>query len=383
MTERPLKICLISLYAYKLFRPHDEKVPPFAGSEVQQFQLGRALAQYSPHEVSFMVGDFYASQPRMELLKMGKKKVELYKTVRCGRRIWGWDSLVDCFKLYRAMKKINADVYVLRGGGALTGTMAFLAKRVFNKRFIYSSAHDRDSNGEFFKTHSSPINFLFRYGLRHADFIVCQHGGQQEAFLQNLGLNAVVIRSMYPLPDSIPPRSKRRTILWVSRLVDWKQPDVFVELARRFPHESFVMVTQSASAGFLARHHNIKNLSLVEAANFESMDEYFQRAKVFVNTSISEGFPNTFVQAAKNGTPILSLNVDPDSMLKLHRMGACAKGNFDQLVEELRTLLSTPNGWEECSNHAHRYAKQHHSIQKNLARYLKLFYDALHETRSS
>ena len=48
--------------------------------------------------------------------------------------------------------------------------------------------------------------------------------------------------------------------------------------------------------------------------------------RVFVNSS-TEGFANAFVRAARAGTPVLSLEVNPDGILQGSDFGACADGD--------------------------------------------------------
>ena len=72
----------------------------------------------------------------------------------------------------------------------------------------------------------------------------------------------------------------------------------------RLPAElcTMVMMSDDAHAPLLesvkARASTIPNLRLHENVRWENMGEYFAKAKLFVNTSTHEGFPNTFVEAA-------------------------------------------------------------------------------------
>lgn len=360
-----MKICLISPYSYKLFHPHDKKVLPFSGAEVQQYQLGKALAKDPDFEVDFIVGDFYKEQPKSE--------PHIYKAIKCYKRIFLWDTLQDIWNLSRAMKKINADIYLIRGGGSLAGIIAFLVKKIFKKKFIYSSAHDRDSNLNFFKTHPFYINFLFKYALKNADQVICQHPDQKKAFKKNLGIEATMIRSMYPIPSSKSSHAKRKHILWVSRLADWKQPNYFAELAIKFTKEKFLLITSSDASSFKTQFKNLKNLEVKKEVPFKEINKYFQEAKVFVNTSVFEGFPNTFVQAAKNGTPIISLQVNPEGMLEKYQMGKCAKGNLGELTKDLKEILGNEKLWQKMSKNAYNYAQKNHDINKIVGKYKKIF----------
>ncbi len=371
----PVKVCLVSPWCYQLLHNQKGKTFPFGGSEVQQVELGKALVKRADYRVSFMVGGFYREQPNRECLKLEGRTVWVYKTIACFNRIWGVDSVLDIWRLYSAMKAIDADVYLLRGGGSLAGTVAFLARKVFSKKFIYSSPHDRDSNGEFFKDHSFLINRAFKYGLNNANALICQHQEQEKAFKLNLGLEAHVMKTMYAM-DSAPPTKKPRAyVLWVSRLNSWKRPELFVELVKRFPTQLFLMITNSDSGA-----HNFRkkigahpNLKILEKVPLEKMDTYFKKAKIFVNTSCTEGFPNTFVQAAKNATPILSLTVNPEGMLEKNKMGRSVHDDFDRLVESLTEMLKNKNLWQSMSKNAYNYAQKYHDRDKIVVDYLKIF----------
>ncbi len=373
LSAPPVKICLISPWCYQLLRNRGEGKFPFGGSEVQQVELGKALLKKTNYTVSFMVGGFYRGQPDRECITLEGREVWIYKTIACFNRIWGVDSVLDIWRLYRAMKAINANVYLLRGGGSLAGTVAFLARKVFGKKFIYSSAHDRDSNGEFFKNHSFLINYAFKYGLKNANALICQHRDQQKAFQRNLGLKAHVMNTMYAMGSNPPTPKLRDYVLWVSRLNSWKRPEVFVALAKHFPTRKFLMITNSEAQTFSKKIGTHPTLKILEKVPLEKMDAYFEKAKLFVNTSRTEGFPNTFVQAAKNGTPILSLTVNPEGMLEKNAMGRCAYDDFDRLVEDLAETLKDKNLWRKMSENAYNYARKHHDRDRIVADYVKIF----------
>lgn len=373
-----MNVCLIAPYAYRLFHPNDERILPFGGAEVQQYQLGRELAKDATCAVSFCVGDFFPGQPTLETYEESGRKVTIYKTIAVTHRSPILEGLADFWKLYRAMKKANADIYLIRGGGSLAGKVSFLAQRVLHKKFIYSSAHDRESSGDFFRTHALPVSWLFRYAVRNANTIICQHEGQRLAFSQTLNRQAVVLRTMYHIgkPEQLN-MEKREYILWVSRLHEWKQPELFVELARYFPEQRFVLITSAETASFRKTIGTIPNLTIQKHVPFDMMDTYFSRAKLFINTSRQEGFPNTFVQAAKNGTPIASLQVDPDDMLTTYHMGTCAHGDFARLITDMREMLQDVKLWKTMAKNAYEYAAAHHDVQTIVPAYKEVFQSLL------
>jgi glycosyltransferase involved in cell wall biosynthesis len=116
----------------------------------------------------------------------------------------------------------------------------------------------------------------------------------------------------------------------------------------------------------------IPNLQFVRHVPFNQIDAYFQRAKVLVNTSDSEGFPNTFIQAGKSGTAILSFKVNPDGFLDTHACGLCCSGDLTRLTYNLRYMLEN-NRYVEYGSNARRYVEEHHDIIKIAAEYKSIF----------
>ena len=86
-------------------------------------------------------------------------------------------------------------------------------------------------------------------------------------------------------------------------------------------------------------------------------------ASIFVNTSTGdyEGFPNTFSQAWMRKTPVVSLHTDPDGMIKRYQLGFHS-GNFDQMVSDVRTLLTDDQLRQRMGENAYRYAVTEHNI---------------------
>ncbi|MHC4740197.1 MAG: glycosyltransferase [Planctomycetota bacterium] len=123
---------------------------------------------------------------------------------------------------------------------------------------------------------------------------------------------------------------------------------------------------------FVEQAKQIKNLQFIPTVPFHDIDSYFQKAKVFVNTSDSEGFPNTFIQACKCSTPILSLNVNPDEFLDKYNCGISCDGNWDKLLDSLKALLKEER-YTELGKNARKYAEQNHDIVKIVEQYKNCF----------
>ena len=106
----------------------------------------------------------------------------------------------------------------------------------------------------------------------------------------------------------------------------------------------------------------IPNLDFRGFIPYHKVNQYFGRASLFVNTSSIEGFPNTFIQASKNGIPIISLKVNPDNFLNLYKCGFSCNDDFNKMVEYLEKLIINQDTYSEYSQNCFDYAKKNHDI---------------------
>ena len=104
-----------------------------------------------------------------------------------------------------------------------------------------------------------------------------------------------------------------------------------------------------------------KNVTLERHVPLDEIESRFATSTVLINTSDSEGFPNTFLQAAKFATPILSLNVDPDGMLSRKGCGELA-GTVDRLVELIPEYHTRSPRVAAKAADARRYVECFHDV---------------------
>jgi glycosyltransferase involved in cell wall biosynthesis len=363
---KPIKVCIVSLYAHHFFYPAVSS--KFGGAELQLYLLANELVKDDRFKVFFGIADF--GQKDEEIID----GVNLFKIIRPGK----YSQLVTVFflpiKLFSMLFKISADIYIQRSSGIETGIVGLYC-RLFRKKFIYMSANDED----FEKTPPSYLKddflnrarwFLFKFGLRRADLFLVQNEFQKQNAIKNYDRKIVIRNSAFPTNVVSPNMTNKFDILWVGkadRLT--KQPEMFLELAKKFANEKFVMICPKAGDvdffNELAKvASKIHNLEFIEYVPFQKVQKYFNKAKIFINTSKTEGFPNTFIQAATAGTPILSLGVDPNDILVNHQIGDHAHGNLNLLVAKLKNFLSDKKMLKQYSNKAFAYAKESHDIKK-------------------
>lgn len=265
-----------------------------------------------------------------------------------------------------ALRSTPSRVVVTRQAGAHAGLVALVAKSG-RRRFVYSAANVIDFQFSSFEDHRLKV-LLFEAGLRLADTVVAQTEEQQELCARKLGLRPPVIRS---LAEPAPQRTTApEAFLWAGRVVDYKQPLAYVELARSLPDVPFWMVAvpdDALGAGqqLLARLRDeaasVANLRLLPPCSRPELLELMGRAPAVVSTSSSEGMPNIFLEAWSRGIPALTLQHDPDSLIRRHGLGRSCQGSMSDLRAATEWMWLTRHDQEELSARCRAYVAAEHS----------------------
>ena len=363
-----LKVCLISPLGYGLYNPESGR--SFGGAEVQFYLLANELAGDPAYSVSVLTT--VSENPGVEAcgqLKIFKRQGQRRMDPKLKRgflnRIQHLWSYFEAFKeMRRQFIEIDADVYFHAGAGVEVGAYALIC-RLLRRRFLFFIASSADLWEPYGKV-EGPLKWLFPLGVRAAHEVVCRSSEQQDRLHKQYGRKGVLIRTGHPHP--LAQHVPKSYVLWVGRGNPLKRPEMFLDLAARMPHRRFVMVVAHEDAHLdllqqvRARASMLDNLDLYEDVPWSKMDNYFARARVFVNTSTYEGFPNTFVQAALHGAPVVSWRVDPDQLLSTGQLGLCAGESFDRLVDLVQGLCESELGWNTLSEGVERYASTHHLL---------------------
>jgi glycosyltransferase involved in cell wall biosynthesis len=98
----------------------------------------------------------------------------------------------------------------------------------------------------------------------------------------------------------------------------------------------------------------LPNLQFHGQVRFGATGALFANARLFVNTSAFEGFPNTYLQAWANGVPVIA-TFDPDGVIAGHGLGMVVD-SAGAAGARARALLAAPAEWAACSARCRRYA---------------------------
>jgi len=361
-----IKICFLSIGALANFEPESGKKIGIGGSETQLYLLATELARDKNFSVYFILDG------------RGNLKSKKYQGVFVQKTISSLPVVKKLFTIFQAclfLLKDRADIYISRGKG-IENFFIVLIKKILNKKNIYMMAGDPKT--DFLQ--NSLKEKVFLWSVKNSDLIVSQTQNQIDFLKNNLKKDGVLMNSVYPIEKDLKINDKlRNSILWVGDSRPIKKPYLFLNLVQMFPKEKFVMIC-GTNPKFPEEFSKIKNetnkipnILFINYVPFAEIDGYFKRAKIFIHTSISEGFPNTFVQAAKNKTPVVSLNINPDNIFEKYKIGFCADGNFNKMIEYLKLLLENNELWQKMSENAYNYARENHDIKKIVENYKEIF----------
>lgn len=366
-----MKVCFFSPTAYGYFNPEGEAWA--GGAETQQVLIGRHMASRGI-EVSFIVGDY--GQRNVEEHD-GITVIKSFTLFKGNRKL---RFLSDMRRIDRAMRTAGADVYNQRSTSFYTGQLAWFASRM-GAAFTFSLGSDYNCFPDCMGRIHWPMTSLYRYGIRTADEVISQTEKQRELFARNFGRESIVIRNGIPVdgidPPAPYPRDRRPEFLWVSSIRSLKRPEMVLDLARRTPEADFTIIGGLSVEGPYADSiaeaaAAVPNVAFTGFVHPNEIDAWYRRAYAYINTSTLEGFPNTYLHSWRNGVPVLTVEIDPDSIIERNGIGVVA-GDFDRLLAEVKGLAADPARRDRMSEKAFAYVRENHDIRETGDRYIELF----------
>jgi len=280
---------------------------------------------------------------------------------------------IDTFHLLSLLKQIKPDVIYQRVGCSYTGISAYYAKKA-NIKLIWHVAHDDDVTPFQLRTTRSRISRVIEkkfleYGIRNATSIIAQTKDQATLLEQHYGRTPNrIIHNFHPHPDEKIKKGLPVKIVWVANFKRIKQPEIFIKLAKEL---SYISDVQFIMIGRLGRHswaadmqeeiNDLNSLVHMGALTQEEVNKTLAGADILVNTSISEGFSNTFIQAWMRQVPVVSLHVNPDGVFNSEKIGFCTD-TYEKLKSTLLMLIENPSLRVELGNASREYSFENHSI---------------------
>jgi glycosyltransferase involved in cell wall biosynthesis len=141
------------------------------------------------------------------------------------------------------------------------------------------------------------------------------------------------------------PANSRPRVLFVGSLRPFKQPQLLLDAASRYPEADFVLVGEGVMAEELKariEREQLRNVTLSGLLGPEPLKQQYQQADIFLFPSTWEGSPKVLLEAAASGVPVIARqNYQPETVV--HGETGYLAGSDDELFDRLQGLLSHPD----------------------------------------
>ncbi|MGE3181258.1 MAG: glycosyltransferase family 4 protein [Phycisphaerae bacterium] len=282
--------------------------------------------------------------------------------------------------LNTALRRADADVYLYNRGDLGLGQLVRWCRRN-RRKSLYFVASDVDCVAALPEHKTSRERILYRYGVRNVDYIVAQTSKQKRLLREQFDRDAVVL----PMPSDYEPAASLAgrsapaatgtEVLWVGRIADMKRLEWLLDLAEKFPAVQFNVAGDANNDSEYVRDLKkraveIANVALLGRLAQKQIRPLYERASLFCNTSVWEGFPNTFLEAWSVGLPLLT-TFQPDDLVEREKLGWMSH-SFEQLCDNMTHILSNPEEWRTRAANCWKYYCENHALHVAMSRYAEV-----------
>ncbi|MGG5578472.1 glycosyltransferase family 4 protein [Myroides sp. C15-4] len=277
----------------------------------------------------------------------------------------------------------------------------YLYQRVLNS-MSYHYARNSEKLGYKFSLHiadnyclefkelsfSRIIRQYFFKKIFREDFTLIVQTKLQKELLLSLGLNkGEQIYNMHKVNNidvDCIARAKFfrnvKKIVWIGNARPVKQLELYLDLAKLFEENKefefhFFGEIYDDEYGRLLKNRveSSRNTYYHGVVDNEDINKFlYEEAFLTVNTSVSEGFSNVFIQSWINGVLVLSLNSNPDDIFENPQLGKCFDGKISNFKEYILSISNSSTNYTNYSYNAYMTSKDLFSIEKNLSKMVKL-----------
>ncbi len=300
-----------------------------------------------------------------------KSELELVETysVNGGIRKLRWFYLRFPSLLLKT-KSFNPDFVICKSPSSSLGIMAIICL-FLRVKLVFMLTNDIVADNRYKKRQNKINQILYSFGLQFSHAIFCQNQYQYNLFKKEIP-NKRVFKITNPYYkdsdfDTSASSRKRKYVAWLGIFSYQKNLPALLRIAQNNPTHTFHIAgsegpdidkeTKIAINGLKACD-NVKFAGYIKR---KQISRFLSKAYVLLNTSRYEGFSNTFLEAFAVGTPIVSLGIDPDDIIKKHNLGFVTVENevgekISKLIDEYRF-----NGLEKRIT---EYLKDNHDYKR-------------------
>jgi glycosyltransferase involved in cell wall biosynthesis len=351
------EICFVSFASLPLLTSNED-LKYIGGAELTSILIGEELAKRD-FKIKFITYDEKIGKNMIDGITIIKSYSPQLKASRLKKGLMIWNSL----------KEADADIYFQASGSAGIIPLFCIVHR---KKYIKWIASNSDLMLDRI-AHSFISKLTLLFDIKFAHKIIVQNKFQQDITEKKFKKKCILIKNpiLIPKDNGFKEKKDKKIVLWVGTVRSVKQPEIYLEIAKRFPAFKFIMIggeylkDKKVFEEIQKESKMIPNLEFLGFIPHHMIQKYYEEAGIFLNTSRMEGFPNTFLEAWINRIPVISLNIDPDELICTEKLGFHSK-SFEQMIRDVNTLLLNDSLRNEMGLNAKRYVEQNHDV-KNIA----------------
>ena len=286
-------------------------------------------------------------------------------------------------KIIFELTQIKPEVIYTRFASSWAG-FASLYSRKYSVRHVHSIASDTEFSLKIsFSLLMRPLSVLdwwyYKNALKYANKILVQNAYQGLTLQKKYKRMGILINQMtQEVDESLLCKGERIQILWIGNLKGVKCPELFIELVHRLNY------LEDKIKMIMIGRPSPKYLDMIALA--ERTYSYFQylgelthnklyrimnQSHLLINTSVNEGFSNTFVEAWMRKIPVLSMNANPNNVITDNEIGYITK-TIEELSGKIDLLITNRDLIDLMGQRAFSYAIQNHAINKVMPKVLDI-----------
>jgi len=286
-------------------------------------------------------------------------------------------------------KQCDADIYHSQEPSLVT----YLAMRAMpNRKHVVTFRDPRDTQDwkiEFLNPSISKLrvlcnylyedSFLVKRAIQRANGVFCTAQHLVSKVKSKYGLKSDP--NFLPTPVFVADKVQKSITPTVCFLARWdkrKRPEIFFNLAKKFPHVKFIAIGKAQDMewdGYLRKTYsslpNLEMTGFIDQFATDELSRLLEKSWILVNSATREGLPTSFLEALSHRCAILS-QVNPDGIAE--RFGYHVKD--DDFVQGLERLLER-DAWREKGESGYRYVKENYELRKVIDQHISVYCETL------
>lgn len=268
---------------------------------------------------------------------------------------------------WRALAAADAAIYLHRGANIMAGWTAAYC-RLHGRLAVLSAASNLDvapglESGE--RRPSRAHRALYGYFLNNCATVLAQSQEQVDLYRQRTGRQAHIVPNAVEIPDQLTvARSPRPLVAWAGAIRACKRPLWVLQIARQLPGVEF-RVAGGPNPGeeplweeLQQGAQSLPNVTLLGWLDVAGVERLIGEAWACLCTSQMEGFPNVYLMAWSQETPVVT-SFSAGGLAETSG-GGLVGNSPDELAAALSQLADDPALRTSMGRSGRAYTVAHH-----------------------